>query len=213
MTQTMPKPDGRVISLARYKLMQRHRILTDLLDRWNSLRPQGGLPARADLNPRDIALALDYTFVLERVSPGVVRFRVAGGHLAHLMGMDLRGMPVTALAQAAHRDMLAAQLDRVFDIPATLEMQVSRPDLRADLLILPLHDAEGCVTQATGALVARDDPAGPMPADRRFALSAQRLTPVAASEKTAQSQSFAEPSAPFQTAPPKGRGHLKLVKG
>lgn len=212
MTQTMPKPGGKVISLAGYKKMQRHTILADLLDRWSSLRPQGGLPARTDLNPRDIALALDYAFVLERVAPGVVRFRVAGGHLAHLMGMDLRGMPVTALAQAAHRDMLAAQLDRVFDLPATLDMQLARSDLRADLLILPLHDSEGCITLATGALVARDDPAGPMPADRRFALSAQRLTPAIAAKKIAQSQGFAEPSSPFQAAPPKGRGHLKLVK-
>ncbi len=41
--------------------------------------------------------ALEFTFVLERIAPGICRFRVAGRHLCELMGLDVAGMPISAM--------------------------------------------------------------------------------------------------------------------
>ena len=75
---------------------------------WSGLRDGRAMPARADVDPRGIQSALEYAFILERIAPGVARFRVAGMHLNDLMGMEVRGMPLTAMFVPEGRKEISA---------------------------------------------------------------------------------------------------------
>ena len=66
----------------------------------------GTLPRRAEIDPRAIDSALADIFLIERIAPGLARFRVAGRRLSALMNMDVRGMPLSAIIAPAHRDDL-----------------------------------------------------------------------------------------------------------
>ena len=59
------------------------------------------MPRRAEIDPRGIENALEYAFILERIAPGMARIRLAGIHLSDLMGMEVRGMPLTSFIDAA----------------------------------------------------------------------------------------------------------------
>ncbi|MEM1421046.1 MAG: PAS domain-containing protein, partial [Pseudomonadota bacterium] len=48
---------------------------------WEGLRAGRLVPRRADVDPRGIDQALEYSFILERIAPGMARFRLAGMHL------------------------------------------------------------------------------------------------------------------------------------
>ena len=57
-----------------------------LLAYWSGLQDGRTVPKRADIDPRRIEGLLSDTFILERIAPGLARFRVAGANLAELMG-------------------------------------------------------------------------------------------------------------------------------
>lgn len=111
---------------------------------WESLREGGALPLRAKVDPRGMAGALSGAFVIERIAPGVGRLRIAGMQLVDLMGMEVRGMPLSALFEPASRTRLAHALDLMFQRPAILTMIASaptgigRPELSARIVMLPL---------------------------------------------------------------------------
>lgn len=111
---------------------------------WEGLRPEGGLPSRAQIDPRGMAGALSGAFMIERIAPGVGRLRIAGMQLVDLMGMEVRGMPLSALFDPAGRGRLAAGLELMFQRPSILQMTASsfsgigRPELSARIILLPL---------------------------------------------------------------------------
>jgi hypothetical protein len=125
------------------------------------LRPEGALPARSEIDPRRIEGALPYAFVLERLAPGLARLRVAGGHLSDLMGMEARGMPLSALFRQPDRTRLMGLMDKMFTAPRALELSLSargagsRKSIQAEMMVLPLLDDQGMVTRALGCVVAR----------------------------------------------------------
>lgn len=63
---------------------------------WEALRGSRLMPKRSEIDPRGIETALEYTFVLERIAIGMARLRIEGSHLNNLMGMEVRGMPLTS---------------------------------------------------------------------------------------------------------------------
>ncbi len=188
---------------------------------WQALRPaDGALPRRADFDPRGIADLLECTLLLERVAAGQVRIRLAGMALCDLMGMDLRGMPLSALMMPAARPALAAHLERVFDRPAIGRFRLEgergfmRTPLRGDMLVLPLLGQSGRPDRALACLVTDGAPGR---APHRLALVAGACLPIAGLPPSAPAEPAIEPlvglaeaAAPFQ--PPRGR-HLRLVKG
>lgn len=124
---------------------------------WRSLRAAGRLPRRRDVDPSRFEGALPHAFVLERAAPGVARLRVAGQGLGALLGVDARGLPLSAFFTPADRPSLRAWLDRCFDGPALVDLPVAakrafRPALGGRLLLLPLLDVEGQVTRALGGI-------------------------------------------------------------
>ncbi|MDZ4134244.1 MAG: PAS domain-containing protein [Paracoccaceae bacterium] len=195
---------------------------------WEALR-QGGLPPlRTEIDPRGIEGVLAEAFLIERIAPGVARFRIAGMHLADMMGMDVRGMPISACFDPDARAVLAAALEQVFNGPALLEMALSaerglgRPALSARLLVLPLRRATGETDLALGC-IASFGTIGRTP--RRFAAESRVITPLTlppVAQSCAQTPQpapgFAENVAAFCTpsraVPPRaapGRTHLRLI--
>ena len=149
-------------------------MLDQVRSYWHSLRVGSALPMRDAVDPRGMAEALESTFLIERIAPGIARFRIAGMHLHDLVGLDVRGMPLSTLFEPPARTRLAEGLDTVFSAPAALEMWlegargIGRPALEGRMLLLPLSDAQGTVSMALGCLAM----AGGMGrAPRRFAIT------------------------------------------
>ncbi len=204
---------------------------------WEALRQGRQVPMRAEIDPRGIECALEYAFILERIAPQVARFRLAGMHLNDLMGMEVRGMPLSAFFAPAARPAVAETVERVFAGPEIAEMTLGaesgfgKPVLKATMLILPLRSDLGDISRALGCLVTQG-PLGRAP--RRFDHAAMRLTALDAGRPTgaggpvlpAPARGFAEPGAGFAgagsdsagfagstpAAPPRSRAHLRLVR-
>ncbi len=194
---------------------------------WDALRDGRAAPYRSEVDPRGIERSLEHAFVLERIAPQAARFRLAGMHLADLMGMEVRGMPFSTFFTPAARAEIGIILENVFSGPRTAELAIvaesglGKPALQGRLILLPLRSDLGDVSRALGCLVT-EGAIGRAP--RRFELRESLVTPIAASVSdpgTAASLSapppasgFAEPAAPFAGAaerPVRGRAQLRLV--
>lgn len=125
---------------------------------WEALRSGDQLPRRDRVDPRGLADALEHSFLIERIAPGIARFRIAGTAYAELMGMDVRGMPLSCLFLGASRDRLPLDLERVFRTPSILtlelraEISLIRSGLTGRMQILPMLDQQGEATLAIGCL-------------------------------------------------------------
>ncbi|MFN3642257.1 MAG: PAS domain-containing protein [Gemmobacter sp.] len=148
---------------------------------WAALRVGGAIPPRSAIEPRGIAGLLDRTVLIERIAPCIARIRLAGMALVDLMGMDLRGMPVSALIAPDAREAVGAAIEAVFSGPARGDLLlegergIGRPALAGRLLLLPLIGRSGLVDRAIGVMVL-DGRAGRAP--RRFVLARALHKPV-----------------------------------
>lgn len=212
---------GKVIQMERFLKGKGRTPLRQVEAYWTALRDDGEIPTRSRIDPRGISPALEFTFILERIAPGMARFRVAGQHLNTLAGMDVRGMPITALFTPRGRVEIGAMLERVFDGPCVAECSLStdatwRNDrIAADLLMLPLRSDAGRVDRILGALMSTG---APKPKDGPFRfdvanvhlrnVNGDPVTDFAATEQAPkQTDGFAEADTPFKSAP-----YLRLVK-
>ncbi|RPE71502.1 PAS domain-containing protein [Pacificibacter maritimus] len=130
---------------------------------WDGLRNGRPVPARADIDPRGMQSALEFAFILERIAPGVARFRLAGMHLTDLMGMEVRGMPLTAMFVPESRSKISQAIEAVCETPQittiTLkgERGIGRQSLDAQLLLCPLKSDLGDVNRILGCLQSKGD--------------------------------------------------------
>ena len=204
---------------------------------WDALRDDQTLPRREQINPRGMAGALHQVFMVERIAPGMARFRLAGLEINDLMGMEVRGMPLSALFDPAARARLAEVLEKVMTTRTIVELDleadrgIGRPALRARLLLLPLQGAAGEADLVLGCM-ACDGQIGRAP--RRFvivraleslieAAAPMRLhlgmpnlatkTDIAPHPAPKLVAAMAEPAAPTFVAalPVKARPYLRLV--
>ena len=141
---------------------------------WDALRDDQDLPRREQINPRGMAGALHQVFMVERIAPGLARFRLAGMEINDLMGMEVRGMPLSALFDPAARARLAEVLENVMTNHTIVELDleadrgIGRPALRARLVLLPLRGTAGEADLVLGCL-ACDGQIGRAP--RRFVIA------------------------------------------
>lgn len=125
---------------------------------WEALRDDALVPPRSAINPRGIEDALEYAFILECIAPGIARFRLAGMHLNDLMGMEVCGMPLTAMFIPDARSSIAEVLTEVCACPQVsqlflkAERSIGRPALEARMLLAPLTDDFGEVSRILGCL-------------------------------------------------------------
>ncbi len=171
---------------APHALTQHSAAMADFVAYWQRLRRGSDVPRRSDIDPRGIEALLSYAFVAERIAPGLARMRIAGSHLTDLMGMEVRGMPVSAFITPAHRDTLAHHLVQLFDQPAMLMVSLAAEDapaLTGKMLVLPLRSDLGDISRALGCLVTEGNIGrGP----RRLAITNVQVTPVETAPPTDQ---------------------------
>jgi hypothetical protein len=208
------------------KSKARDRDITAFYDYWQSMRRDSDVPRRSEIDPRGIEALLANAFVAEKIAPGLARMRIAGTHLSDLMGMEVRGMPVSAFIAPNHRDELAGLLVDVFERPAALQIELTspgsmgKPALTGTLVMLPLRSDLGDISRALGCLVTQG-PIGRAP--RRFEIASHQITPLDLSpiasilqnEAATQPAGMAEEARPFTgTSPLTGseRPYLRLVK-
>lgn len=213
--------DGNVLSLA-----QRARASgkIDKVERyWNTVRGKRLVPSRCEIDPRGLDSVLGHAFILERITGGLARFRIAGSHLTDLTGLELRQMPLSALFLPGSRDILSDALVAVFDEPAIVRMTITSPAsfgreaLTGELILLPLRSDLGDIDRVLGAIVL-DGRVGRTP--RRIEILNQSRTsltgyagPLHSSEEPKVPSERPAPPAPRASKPaaPVERGHLRLV--
>ncbi|MCV6598419.1 MAG: PAS domain-containing protein [Mangrovicoccus sp.] len=181
-----------------------HSSLSMIDAYWEGLRAGRLVPRRSDVDPRGIDRALEHAFILERIAPGMARFRLAGMHLNDLMGMEVRGMPLTSFFSPQERRDVSELLEYVFEEPAkvrlrlTAERSIGKPSLEAELLLLPLKSDLGDISRVLGCFVASGE-IGRTP--RRFRVAETQKTPLLLPAPEAAPQADPSPKPDLNIAP------------
>lgn len=198
-----------VINMAGFLSAARFNAVQEVEAYWEAIRAGRLVPRRSDIDPRGIERALEYAFILERVAPGIARLRIAGSHLSDLMGMEVRGMPLSAFMTPQGRNQLGEILEEVFDTPAratvdlVAERGLGKPEIAARLLLLPMKSDLGDISRVLGCLATTGE-IGRAP--RRFDITAAQVTPLLGDfmrppdEQSRTEESPAETPAPDRNA-------------
>jgi hypothetical protein len=174
-----------VVAMSDYQPETGYAAIAQVEAYWEAVRGARLLPKRSDIDPRGIEQALENAFILERVTVGIARLRIAGNHLNDLMGMEVRGMPLTSFFTPAARASVSEVLEEVFQTPAICVYNLKsgeapgRPAINARMILLPLKSDLGDVSRVLGCLVAKGD-LGTAP--RRFDIVTKDLLQIAAGE-------------------------------
>ncbi len=147
--------------------------LNDVIRYWSSLREGNQPPRRSQIEATALAQSLPDVFLAEIITPRVARFRLCGHRIEDLMGMDMRGMPLTVLFHGAARQDITDALEQVaLGARVMLSLQgesgFGLPGLSASLALLPLTDDAGRITRILGVI---DRTGTPGRTPRRFTLA------------------------------------------
>lgn len=213
---------SEIIRLDRHRRPETPSTKLGIIERhWNEARRGRLLPDRADIDPRAMTGALEHAFILERLARGLARFRLAGAHVNDLIGVEVRGLPVSAIFTPDGRKVLADVLQTVFDEPAVVRLiltspgALGRPEIAGEMVLLPLRNDLGDVSRILGGLVMHG-PEGRRP--RRLEITGQtRQTLIGYAQGVPEmSKSVPDKIAPRRPVP-RGMGqseplpHLRLV--
>lgn len=126
---------------------------------WNQVRGNRLVPSRCEIDPRGLEGVLSNAFILERITGGLARFRIAGSHLNDLTGLELRQMPISALFLPGSREILAEAMVSAFEDPAIVRMNITSPAgfgrecLNGEMILLPLRSDLGDIDRILGGMV------------------------------------------------------------
>lgn len=171
-----------VVAMSDYQPETGYAAIAQVEAYWEAIRGARLLPKRSDIDPRGIEQALENAFILERIAPGIARLRIAGSHLNDVMGMEVRGMPLTAFFTPASRANVSDLLEVVFQTPAIGTLSISSPDgpdrsrLDGRMILLPLKSDLGDVSRVLGCFVARGEIGLP---PRRFEVLSKEVLEIA----------------------------------
>lgn len=149
---------------------------------WTALRRGDDVPNRSQIDPRGLENILSQTFILERVAPGIARFRLAGQKVNEMAGMEVRGMPITAFFTPDARKQMSAALEHMFEAPAIIEVDLQTEPSRlrgareARMLLLPLRSDLGDVSRALGVFVSEGNPGK---SSQRFSITSLEMRAIA----------------------------------
>lgn len=156
-------------------------LIQDVSDYWEEIRGIRPVPLRSSVDPREISSALEFCCILERIAPGLARFRLAGMHYNALMATEVRGLPLTTLFAPQVRDVVRDSLEHLFEEPAKVHFRlraeggIGKPSLRGQLVLLPLISDLGDISRAIGCLVTEGDIGV---GSRRFLIERREIMPV-----------------------------------
>ncbi|MBB97162.1 MAG: diguanylate cyclase [Rhodobacteraceae bacterium] len=217
--RSVPSGNGKVIQLERFLDGVSLSPIRQIEAYWTALREDGGIPMRSQIDPRGMSSTLEYTFILERIAPGMARFRIAGQHLCGLAGMEVRGMPLTAFFTPVARPEISATLEHVFDTPAVVELdlrgEVARtgaPSTSARMLMLPLRSDFGRVDRILGAMMSTER-GRPSRTPVRFEIASAQARPLDGSPDGVQSADPRPSDADDHQAFPPGFGEPTVEFG
>ena len=222
---------GKVLSFGAQAMAVNYPAISQVDAYWEGLRDGRLMPTRGEIDPRGLENALEFAMMMELVAPGIARIRVAGMHLSDLLGMEVRGMPLTAFIEPASRAKLTETLDRVVNRPQVADIKLSssggvgRPSMAARLYLAPLSSYGHGNPRILACLQSKGS-IGRVP--RRFAIddvhtrrivaAAGQASEVKPAPRPLQSQpEFSEPVVAFSPAPKQDaktseRSYLRLVK-
>lgn len=142
---------------------------------WRGLAAQGDVPLWSRIDPADIQDALDHAFLAERYGQSHARIRVAGGSVAGMTDGDCAGLPLSLLFRPEDRPAFTDALRTSCDCrsPVELDLSVATGDVVARMMLYPLRDETGRITQLLGGLAPIGEP---IAAPCLFALVASRST-------------------------------------
>lgn len=153
-----------IVDMSKYQPDTGFAPIAQIEAYWEALRGSRLMPKRSEIDPRGIEQALEFAFIVERIAPGIARLRIAGSHLSDIMGMEVRGMPLTSFVTPSFRRQVSDTLEEVFETPAMCELhlkseagQGARPELDARMLLLPLKSDLGDVSRILGCLVSHGE--------------------------------------------------------
>ncbi|EEX10792.1 PAS domain family protein [Ruegeria lacuscaerulensis ITI-1157] len=205
---------GKIIAMDRFDSGRSLSPIRQAEAYWTALLGDDGVPRRSQIDPRGLENILEYTFILERIAPGLARFRLAGSHLSKIAGMEVRGMPLTAFFEPSSRGQITEELEKVFSDPAICELslvskgKLGRVRLEARVILLPLRSDLGDISRVLGVMVS-DGAIGATP--RRFTIQSSSVRPLVAIQRQVDkpelNAGFAEEQAEFK----RPARHLKLV--
>lgn len=176
------KEHGKVVPMTNFRNTVPVSAMRQAEAYWTALRRGDDIPNRSQIDPRGLENILSQTFILERVAPGIARFRLAGQKVNEMAGMEVRGMPITAFFTPDSRKQMSAALEHMFESPAIIEvdMQTEASRMRgrreAKMLLLPLRSDLGDVSRALGVFVSEGNPTS---TSQRFAISSVEMRSVA----------------------------------
>ncbi len=174
MTGIDENPGGTVVSTAFES--KSYASLKIIESYWESVRKGRLVPNRFGVDPRGLSGALSNAFILERISGGLARFRIAGSLITEPAGAELRGVPMSALFNGESRDELADAINAAFDDPSIIRLKVSsaasigRPAMDGNMILLPLRGDLGDIARILGGFEITGD-LGSSP--RKFRIDAQ----------------------------------------
>ena len=213
-----------VVSMTHFTGDKRFPAMAEVEAYWEGIRSGRTVPTRSDIDPRGIENALEYAFILERIAPGLARLRIAGMHLSDLMGMEVRGMPISSFITPTTRTGFSETLETVLNTPAvaklslTAECGIGKPPLEGRMLLCPLQSDMGEISRVLGCF-STNGQIGRGP--RRFnvmqtelrELPATRYAPTFRTPEP-QAREFSETRRQFETRtePDKRPGYLRLIK-
>lgn len=175
---------------------------------WEGLRAGRLMPDRSEVDPRGLGASLEYAFLLEHVAPGIGRVRISGMHLRDLLGMEVRGMPLTAFFVPEARERVSKALEQVVTGPKVADIRLSsapgigKPRLEARLYMAPLSNAGDQATRVLCCLESRGE-IGRSP--RRFTVDQVQVRRIVATAGapvlTDPVPGLAETPAPYTPSP------------
>lgn len=124
-------------------------------DYWNTLRAGRLAPLRADIDPREMPCDVRNVFILEVVSAGNVRFRVAGSALTEAFGMELRGMNARSIMASESRESFSALINEALEDPGVGYARLvspRNPEIVWEISLLPLRSDYGAIDRLMGVL-------------------------------------------------------------
>ena len=159
MSKEEQSTDGNVLSIVRTRAVTPTPALDKIERYWNVVRANRLVPSRCEIDPRGLEGVLGNAFILERITGGLARFRIAGSHISELTGLELRQMPISALFMPTSREVLSDALTATFEDPASIRMRIEskggfgREALKGEMILMPLRSDLGQVDRVLGGIV------------------------------------------------------------